>query len=231
MPSISVIGYVMVLDIRKKSASGELAQPRCPRDDLAHLIRSDFVTAEPEKFTSDALNLAHAKTETHQPGTHGHQPAAHQSGEATTVGGDRNHGSCARNLVNQCLNLVGRPLGAMEIQDDTDGFFSDSTVDAGLYGQPPYQLVHIAPPSTGDFTGRYLSKDYLELPKNEIQAITSDESAFDLHSPIKCCSNARVDAKTAENSRGKRAPFDFWRNKIREIVRLYGMGPAHLRRC
>ena len=66
MPSISEMGYVMILDIRKvlrsEGASGELAEARRPCDDLAHLIRSDFVAAEPEKFTRDALNLAHAQT-------------------------------------------------------------------------------------------------------------------------------------------------------------------------
>ena len=41
--------------------TGELAEARRPRDDLAHLIRSDFVAAEPEKFTRDVLNLAHAQ--------------------------------------------------------------------------------------------------------------------------------------------------------------------------
>jgi hypothetical protein len=46
-PSISEIGYVMVLDL-KKGASGELAEARRPLDDLAHLIRSDFVATEPE---------------------------------------------------------------------------------------------------------------------------------------------------------------------------------------
>src|SRR5438876_66301 len=32
---------------------------------------------------------------------------------------------------------------------DADGFFSHSIIDAGLYGQPPNQFVHIAPPSAG----------------------------------------------------------------------------------
>src|SRR5579864_4621748 len=60
MPSISEIGYVMMLNI-KEGASGELAQPGCARNDRAHLIRSDFVPTEPEEFTGNALNLAHAK--------------------------------------------------------------------------------------------------------------------------------------------------------------------------
>src|SRR5471032_2206776 len=65
-PSISEIGYVMVLNM-KRSLS-ELTEARRPCDDLAHLIRSDFVAAEPKKFTSDILNLGHAQTETHQLG-------------------------------------------------------------------------------------------------------------------------------------------------------------------
>src|SRR5690348_569296 len=80
MPSISEIGYVMVLNM-KKGASGELAQPWCPRDDRAHLIRSDFVSTEPEKLAGNVLDLAHAKTETHQSGADSHQAAAHQSAD------------------------------------------------------------------------------------------------------------------------------------------------------
>src|ERR1700682_1730166 len=44
----------------EKGALSALAEARGPCDDLAHLIRSDFVAAEPEKFTGDVLNLAHA---------------------------------------------------------------------------------------------------------------------------------------------------------------------------
>src|SRR5260370_1102611 len=83
-PSISEIGYVMVLDM-KKGALSELTEARRPCDDLAHLIRSDFVAAEPEKFTSDVLNLAHAQTKPHQLGTERHQAAAHQSSETAAV--------------------------------------------------------------------------------------------------------------------------------------------------
>jgi hypothetical protein len=73
-----------------------------------------------------------------------------------------------------------------------------------------------------------LSKKHLELPKNEIQAITTDESAFDRRSPIKCCSVARVDAKGSENFRDKSARFDFWWNKGDEVVRLRGTEPSIL---
>ena len=61
MPSISEIGYVMMLGI-EEGASGKLAQPRCPRDDLAHAIRSDLVSAEPEKFAGDLATLSIAST-------------------------------------------------------------------------------------------------------------------------------------------------------------------------
>src|SRR6476646_20076 len=71
-PSISEIGYVMVLNI-KKGALSELAEARCPCNDLAHLVRSDFVAAEPEKFTGDVLNLAHAQAKAHQLGAERHQ--------------------------------------------------------------------------------------------------------------------------------------------------------------
>jgi hypothetical protein len=57
--------------LNRKGDLGELAQSRCPRDDLAHLIRPDLVAAELEKFTSDALNFHYAKTETHEPGADG----------------------------------------------------------------------------------------------------------------------------------------------------------------
>jgi hypothetical protein len=45
---------------RRRTASGELAEPRCPRDDFPHLIRTNFVAAVPEKFTRDILNLGDA---------------------------------------------------------------------------------------------------------------------------------------------------------------------------
>jgi hypothetical protein len=61
----------------KKGALSELAEPRYPRDDLAHSIRSDFLSAEPEKFTGDILNFPHAESKTHQPGANRHQAATH----------------------------------------------------------------------------------------------------------------------------------------------------------
>ncbi len=76
-PSISEMGYVMILDI--KGAFSELTEARCPCDDLAHLIRSDFVAAKSEKFTRDALNLPNTRTKSHQLGSERHQAAAHQS--------------------------------------------------------------------------------------------------------------------------------------------------------
>jgi hypothetical protein len=48
-------------------------------------------------------------------------------------------------LVDQGLNFVGGPLIAEKTQNDTDGFFSHSAIDAGLGGQPSYQFVHILP--------------------------------------------------------------------------------------
>src|SRR3954452_17624034 len=100
----------MILDAKecagpKRCALCELAEARRPRDDLAHLIRSDFVAAEPEKFTRNGLNLAHAQTKCHQLGAECHQAAAHQPAEATIAarGGDRS--LSAWNLVDQRLNL------------------------------------------------------------------------------------------------------------------------------
>src|ERR1700730_13197809 len=152
-PSISEMGYVMMLDIKKvlkrTALSGKLTQARRPRDDLAHLIRSDFVSAEPEKFTRDVLDLAHSKAKSHQLGAERHQPSAHQLSETTAVAGGGDRGFCAGNLVNQGLNLVGGPLVAKETQNDADGFFSHNIIDAGLGGQPRNQFIHSAPPSAG----------------------------------------------------------------------------------
>ena len=36
-----------------------------------------------------------------------------------------------------------------ELQNNADGLFSDSIIDAGFCSQLPNQFVHIAPPSTG----------------------------------------------------------------------------------
>src|ERR1700674_3990631 len=112
-PSISEIGYVMVLDM-KKGALSKLTEARRPCDDLAHLIRSDFVAAEPEKFTSDVLNLAHAQTKPHQLGTERHQTAAHQSAKAAAIAGGCDRGFCARNIVDQGLNFFGGAFVAEE---------------------------------------------------------------------------------------------------------------------
>jgi hypothetical protein len=49
----------------KKGASRELAEARRPCDDLSDLIGSVFVATEPEKFTGDVLDLAHADAKTH----------------------------------------------------------------------------------------------------------------------------------------------------------------------
>jgi hypothetical protein len=129
--------------------SSKLAEPWRPRDDLAHLIRSEFVAPEPEKFTRKLLNLIHAEAERHQPGADSHQSAAHQSHETCTAVRSRNYCFCARNLLDQRFNLAGWPLPTEETQNDPDGFFGDSSIDAGLGGQPSNQFVHLAPPSAG----------------------------------------------------------------------------------
>jgi len=100
---------------------GELSSPRCPRNDLAHLSRSDFVLAEPDKFARAALIFADAKA---------HGLGAH---------------------CDPRMNIFGRIPAPEEIQADADGFFSDDTINAGFCRQLPHQFVHIAPPSTGSY--------------------------------------------------------------------------------
>src|SRR6188474_1912015 len=106
----------------------ELAEARRPSNDFAHLIRSDFVAAEPEKFTRHALNLVHAQTQRHQPGADRHQASAHQPREAAIAAGSLNRSLGTRNLVDQGLNLVGGSLVSKKTQNDADGFFSDSII-------------------------------------------------------------------------------------------------------
>src|SRR5882724_12794963 len=188
----------MILDAKECARAegrllSELAEPRRPRDDLAHLIRSNFVTAEPEKFTRNALNLAHAQAKRHQLGAECHQTAAHQPREAAVAARGRNCSLSTGNLVDQSLDLVGRPLVTEETQNDADGFLSDNAIDAGLDGQLSNQFVHIAPPSAGLLPGRSLGID-LERPQSEIQAISVHEGYFRLRSRVECCSNARVSA-------------------------------------
>src|SRR5256885_6671771 len=161
----------------KRRLLSELAKPRRPRDDLAHLIRSNFVTAEPEKFTRNALNLAHAEAKRHQLGTKRHQTAAHQPREAAVAARGRDRSLSTGNLVDQSLDLVGRPLVTEETQNDADGFLSDNAIDAGLVGQLSNQFVHIAPPSAGLIPGRSLKID-LERLRPEIQAISACEGDF-----------------------------------------------------
>src|SRR6266568_4448046 len=47
------------------------------------------------------------------------------------------------------LNMKDALSELAEARRPCDGFFSHSIIDAGLYGQPPNQFVHIAPPSAG----------------------------------------------------------------------------------
>src|SRR3954464_3734 len=129
----------------ERGASGELAKARRPRDDLAHFVRSDFIAAEPKKFTRDVLNLVHAEAERHQLGTERHQAAAHQPGEAAVAARGRDRSFGTGYLVDQSLDLVGRTLVAEETQNDADGFFRDSVVNADLGGQRSNQFVHVAP--------------------------------------------------------------------------------------
>src|SRR6266850_8518853 len=82
-------------------ALSELAEARRPRNDFAHLIRSDFVAAEPEKFTRDVLNLADVQSKRHQPGANGHQPAAHQIGETAGFVRSRDNSFRPRNRIDQ----------------------------------------------------------------------------------------------------------------------------------
>src|SRR5882757_9214024 len=126
-----------------------MAESRRPCDDLAHLIRPNFVAAELEKFTGDVLNLAHAQTKSHQLGAESHQATAHQTGETTAIARGRDCGFRSRNPVNQGLYFIGGALVTEETQNDADGFFRDSIIDAGFSRQPRDQFVHIAPPSTG----------------------------------------------------------------------------------
>ena len=100
----------------------ELAEPRRPRDDLAHFIRSDFVAAEPKKFTRHVLNFVHAQTKRHQLGAERHQPAAHQPGEAAVAVRGRDRSLGAWNLVDQSLDRIGGTLVTEETQNDADGF-------------------------------------------------------------------------------------------------------------
>src|SRR4030081_903643 len=136
-PSISEIGYVMILNMQK-GASSEMTEGWSPLDDLAHSVRADFLTAEPEKFTRDVLNLADTQAQPHQLGAERHHTAAHQLGEAAAAAGDRVFR--ARDIVDQGLNFVGWSLIAKEIQDDADGLFCHSIADAGLCGQPSNQF-------------------------------------------------------------------------------------------
>src|SRR5882757_2113004 len=112
----------MILDVKEGAQAGggvlrELAEPRRPRNDLAHFVRSDFVAAEPKKFTRHVLNLAHAQTKRHQLGTERHQPATHQPGKAAVAVRGRDRSLRARNLVDQSLDLVGRTLVTEESQN------------------------------------------------------------------------------------------------------------------
>jgi hypothetical protein len=73
-------------------------------------------------------------------------------------------------MVDQCLDLVGRPFMAKEAQNDADGFFGDSILYSGFCSQLPDQFVHL-PRLNRLFTGPISLALHLDLPINELQAI------------------------------------------------------------
>src|SRR6201986_3950056 len=107
MPSMLEIGYVMILDM-KKGASGKSAEAWCSRNDLAHLIRSNSVAANSEKFTRDILNLIDSKASSHQPAAERTQALAHQAAETAALAGGRYRRFRAWNCIDQGLDGVGR---------------------------------------------------------------------------------------------------------------------------
>ena len=143
----------------------ELAEARRPRNDFAHLIRSDFVAAEPEKFTRHALNLFHAQTQRHQLVP---TPSRSDHPRENRIALDAAIAASAPGIGRSGPNLVGGPS-----YGETQRFrrsFSDSAIDASLGGKPPYQFVHIAPSPTG-LTGSSACQIDLERLRSEIQAI------------------------------------------------------------
>jgi hypothetical protein len=125
-----------------EGALGELAEAWCPCDDFAHPIRSNFVSAELEKFTGNALNFAHTQTKPHQLAAERHQAATHQSGQPAAARGF-NGRFRAWNFIDKGLNLIGGTFAAKETQNDADGLARNSLLNAGLCSQLLNQLVHM----------------------------------------------------------------------------------------
>src|SRR5260370_17442796 len=122
----------MEVEMKKGSLSAR-AEARRHCDNLAHLIRSNFVGAKPEKFTSDVLNLAHAQTKPHQLGAERHQATAHQPSETTAIARARDRSFRARNLVDQDLNFVGGSLVANETQNVPHTLFITTIITTPLH--------------------------------------------------------------------------------------------------
>jgi len=111
-------------------------------NDCAHPVRANFVAAKPEEFTSETLNLVHAKTEAHQFGAKRHHTAAQHARKTTCGTSSFDRGFSARNLFDQRTHLINWPLLTKEPQDRTDGFFSHSFIDAGFCSQSVNEFVH-----------------------------------------------------------------------------------------
>src|SRR5436305_15243569 len=69
-PSMSEIGYVMILDIQRTLC--EMTEARRPGNNFVDPVRADLVAAESEKFTRHVLNLADVEAKRHQPGAERH---------------------------------------------------------------------------------------------------------------------------------------------------------------
>lgn len=184
--------------IGRRLRSRELAEPRRPRNDFTHLIRSDFVASEPEKFTRDALNLTHAQTQRHQSAADRHQAAALEAAESgIVVVGDRN--GCFRPPESdrsgpgfcRTASLRRKPR-AMPMVSSA---ITPSMPASGA--SRPISSSILPRPSAG--TCRFLPVPCLRIDlerlRSELQAMTAHDSNFLLRSHAKCCSNARVDAR------------------------------------
>src|SRR6266850_4197180 len=121
----------------RRVASDKLAETGDRSDDLADRVLPGFFTCIADSFTSDALDLAHAESNSHHAGPGSHDAAAEHAARTGIRRRRRDRSLGAGHLVDQGLYLVRRPFLDEELQDDADGLLRGRPVDANVGDETP----------------------------------------------------------------------------------------------
>src|SRR5215467_2628068 len=148
-PSMWLMGYDINVSSASSSvrhaASGELAEAGDRADDLADCVLPELFTCKSNRFAGHCLDLVQVEPGRHHARTDSHHTATKHRTRTVICTRRLHRGFGAGQLVDEALNLVGRPLFDQELQDDADGFLCGCPVDAHIGDETPEKLVHLPP--------------------------------------------------------------------------------------